>query len=66
MCKKGNQCNRTLCFFAHSASELRFPDTDDEVQAAAVDAAAASASATPLPLCQSSLVSTTASISAWL
>lgn len=51
MCKKGNQCNRTLCFFAHSASELRFPDTEDEVEAAAVDAAAASATAGPLPMC---------------
>lgn len=51
MCKKGNQCNRTLCFFAHSASELRFPETQDELEAAAVDAAAAQATATPLPLC---------------
>lgn len=51
MCKKGNQCNRTLCFFAHSASELRFPDTEDEAEAAAVDAAAASATAGPLPMC---------------
>lgn len=51
MCKKGNQCNRTLCFFAHSASELRFPDTQDDLEAAAVDAAAASATAAPLPLC---------------
>lgn len=64
MCKKGNQCNRTLCFFAHSASELRFPDTEDDAQAAAVDAAAASASATPLPLCQSSMASNSANISA--
>lgn len=52
MCKKGNQCNRTLCFFAHSASELRFPDTDNAEEAAAVDAAAASATAGPLPMCQ--------------
>eukprot|EP00879_Flechtneria_rotunda_P005374 GHRR01005663.1.p1 GENE.GHRR01005663.1~~GHRR01005663.1.p1 ORF type:complete len:487 (+),score=231.04 GHRR01005663.1:1289-2749(+) len=50
MCKKGNQCNRTLCFFAHSASELRFPDTTDELEAAAVDAAAASATAGVLPM----------------
>jgi hypothetical protein len=58
MCKKGNQCNRTLCFFAHCASELRFPDTEDEAQAAAVDAAAASATAAPLPLYKPGLVST--------
>lgn len=50
---QGNQCNRTLCFFAHSACELRFPDTSDDAEAAAVDAAAASATATPLPLCAS-------------
>ncbi|KAF6253175.1 hypothetical protein COO60DRAFT_463560 [Scenedesmus sp. NREL 46B-D3] len=50
MCKKGNQCNRTLCFFAHSACELRFPDTSDDLEAAAVDAAAASATAGALPL----------------
>jgi hypothetical protein len=55
MCKKGNQCNRTLCFFAHSASELRFPDTEDEAEAAAVDAAAASATAAPLPLYSASM-----------
>lgn len=58
MCKKGNQCNRTLCFFAHSAADLRFPDTDDEAQAAAVDAAAASATAGPLPLCHPGIAST--------
>ncbi|WIA39588.1 hypothetical protein OEZ86_005672 [Tetradesmus obliquus] len=50
MCKKGNQCNRTLCFFAHSACELRFPDTTDDLEAAAVDAAAASATAGALPM----------------
>ncbi|KAF8058890.1 zinc finger CCCH domain-containing protein 56 [Scenedesmus sp. PABB004] len=49
MCKKGNQCNRALCFFAHSASELRFPETGDDLEAAAVDAAAASATAGALP-----------------
>lgn len=56
MCKKGAQCNRTLCFFAHSASELRFPDTEDELEAAAVDAAAASASAGPLPMCHPAML----------
>eukprot|EP00878_Enallax_costatus_P006338 GHUV01006645.1.p1 GENE.GHUV01006645.1~~GHUV01006645.1.p1 ORF type:complete len:453 (+),score=180.42 GHUV01006645.1:50-1408(+) len=61
MCKKGNQCNRTLCFFAHSASELRFPDTQDDLEAAAVDAAAASATATPLSLCTAASSSLTSS-----
>jgi len=50
---QGNQCNRTLCFFAHSACELRFPDTGDDAEAAAADAAAASATATPLGMCGS-------------
>ncbi|GBF93651.1 hypothetical protein Rsub_06754 [Raphidocelis subcapitata] len=28
MCKNGARCNRPLCFFAHAAGELRFPDSD--------------------------------------
>lgn len=28
ICKNGAHCTRPLCFFAHRADELRFPDTD--------------------------------------
>ncbi|GBF93652.1 hypothetical protein Rsub_06755 [Raphidocelis subcapitata] len=43
MCKNGARCNRPLCFFAHAAGELRFPDPSGNVPAACGAAAATTA-----------------------
>ncbi|KIZ00324.1 Zinc finger CCCH domain-containing protein 37 [Monoraphidium neglectum] len=47
MCKLGAACTRPLCFFAHRANELRFPETDDTA-AAIAPALAPAAPAAPL------------------
>jgi hypothetical protein len=45
LCNDGANCHRKICFFAHSASQLRVPDAKPFVPAEAVVAAAAAAAA---------------------
>lgn len=40
MCKNRSHCNRPLCFFAHRADELRFPEAGERVNSGASNLAA--------------------------
>lgn len=50
ICKNGANCRRTLCFFAHSTAELRFPEVtaEDQLEEAQAAAAAAATAAAPM------------------
>lgn len=45
LCNDGTHCKRRVCFFAHTASELRVPDSKPFVNPQALAAATAAAAA---------------------